>query len=557
MSSFGDPEAKVQTYSRKEKSLGLLCVNFLTLYSHEQVDSVSLDEAASRLGVERRRIYDIVNVLESVGVLVRKAKNRYTWKGYDGIPKALEKLRETALNGNCIVKNLAGVSEMKQNNDQVCLASDDDDDEEHSSNENCCPLDNVNPQPKGSSNKSSPVSVLSEVSKSSPTKSKAGKMTFNASLNLNVKYFEFIVVNEAIFWFTDCRREKSLGLLTQKFVQLFLVTQAQIVTLEDAARVLLGECKESAKLKTKVRRLYDIANILSSLNLIEKTHNTENRKPAFKWLGIKDNMNYPAEMATRKRQFGTVISPNTNAVSVAPKSKRGRPPNKVGFESPLQPLNGTKRSALKPLQPRCTNIGGAVYNPVPVYPREGSSMPMPDMTIPPPRVPTSLTLGTSGGWREWTTADSNRASDQTRLEQKCSGFAAQPKASGSEPSKLTHGASPLGNKDCSSDFTFGPFCPFRLQQQWLASISSTERSDRLNDPCDENKDRESSSQDLEGITPFPLHYQNEALDQMFVHYMNAWKSWYLQVANSATTTTTNSASPPPVQRPCDSTTEST
>lgn len=44
-----------------------LC-SFLSLYDREGVETIGLDDAAMRLGVERRRIYDIVNVLESVGV---------------------------------------------------------------------------------------------------------------------------------------------------------------------------------------------------------------------------------------------------------------------------------------------------------------------------------------------------------------------------------------------------------------------------------------------------------------------------------------------------------
>ncbi|KAA6418938.1 MAG: E2F transcription factor-like E2FE [Trebouxia sp. A1-2] len=86
------------------------------------------------------------------------------------------------------------------------------------------------------------------------------------------------------------RKEKSLGLLAQRFVQMLLcVTDGQAVALEDAAKSLLGgdePPEDINKLKTKVRRLYDIANVLTSLNLIAKVHLKPARRPAFQWLGI-------------------------------------------------------------------------------------------------------------------------------------------------------------------------------------------------------------------------------------------------------------------------------
>ena len=74
------------------------------------------------------------------------------------------------------------------------------------------------------------------------------------------------------------KTQKALGVfaaLSQKLVNLFLFADNGIVYLESAA----------LQLKTKMRRLYDIANILSSLHLIEKTYEVERiRKPAFKWI---------------------------------------------------------------------------------------------------------------------------------------------------------------------------------------------------------------------------------------------------------------------------------
>ncbi|KAK9817651.1 hypothetical protein WJX72_000189 [[Myrmecia] bisecta] len=152
---------KDEAYSRKDKSLGLLCDNFLQLYGSGEQDTISLDEAAHRLKVERRRIYDIVNVLESVEVVVRQQKNRYKWQGMSSVPSALDRLRQGALQDDAFVQEAPSVGRVGD------------------------------------------------------------------------------------------RKEKSLGRLSQMFIQMFLAADPPIVALDDAAKTLLGDSEDASKLKTK------------------------------------------------------------------------------------------------------------------------------------------------------------------------------------------------------------------------------------------------------------------------------------------------------------------
>ncbi|XP_013889641.1 transcription factor E2F4 [Austrofundulus limnaeus] len=86
-SNRGDPGAagdslQPQTPSRHEKSLGLLTTKFVTLLQEAKDGVLDLKAAADSLAVrQKRRIYDITNVLEGIGLIEKKSKNSIQWKG--------------------------------------------------------------------------------------------------------------------------------------------------------------------------------------------------------------------------------------------------------------------------------------------------------------------------------------------------------------------------------------------------------------------------------------------------------------------------------------------
>ncbi|NXX44892.1 E2F7 factor, partial [Tricholaema leucomelas] len=254
-------EFEKQRPSRKQKSLGLLCQKFLARYPSYPMSTekttISLDEVASVLGVERRRIYDIVNVLESLHLVSRVAKNQYCWHGRHNLSQTLKVLHDM---GELQYGELMTFLEHKEQD-----------------------LENKFEEQKKETISDSQDSQLLDYSEPDCTSASA-----------------------------NSRKDKSLRIMSQKFVMLFLVSKTKIVTLDIAAKILIEETQDTvdhSKFKTKVRRLYDIANVLTSLGLITKVHVTEERgrKPAFKWIGPAE---FPGE-TDEPRGY----SPSSNSLS--------------------------------------------------------------------------------------------------------------------------------------------------------------------------------------------------------------------------------------------------
>ncbi|KAI9490968.1 E2F/DP family winged-helix DNA-binding domain-containing protein [Zychaea mexicana] len=66
---------------RYDSSLGLLTKKFITLLRSSTHGDLDLNRAAAQLKVQKRRIYDITNVLEGIRLIEKNSKNHVRWIG--------------------------------------------------------------------------------------------------------------------------------------------------------------------------------------------------------------------------------------------------------------------------------------------------------------------------------------------------------------------------------------------------------------------------------------------------------------------------------------------
>jgi E2F/DP family winged-helix DNA-binding domain len=237
------PPSTGSKYNRKQKSLGILADSFLkqlttpkatTSPLNDFCQEIVIDQIANDLAVERRRVYDVVNILEALQVVVKMGKNTYHWMGREHLSRQFALLQHEGIEHWPELAVKAGL------------------------------LDQV-PETRRSVNE--------------PSK----------------------------------ETNKSLTRLSQLFLQVFLVG-VEHVSLPEASDLIHGgrstpeelvalgmqegdeyptDARKLQKvaargLKTKIRRLYDIANVFLSVGLLRKSENryaatAEGKRPQYQW----------------------------------------------------------------------------------------------------------------------------------------------------------------------------------------------------------------------------------------------------------------------------------
>ena len=261
------PPQDPASYSRKKKSLGVLAENFLQRYENcNPGTEIIVDEAAVDLGVERRRIYDVVNILESIQLVVKKGKNTYSWLGKEYLPDIFGKLQVTA------------VTDYPEDAKKYGLLAGEED-------------------PNASKNDEG---VMSRRNSMSSIASDDSKNSFRSLAKLSQQFLQVFLVGHDILSLPFAS-ELIQGSLSKEEYAKIGSAHAYMATRYDpnapAPPSLENplEFRRAAQrgLKTKIRRLYDIANVFLSVGLLRKVDTStaastidalsSNRRPNFQW----------------------------------------------------------------------------------------------------------------------------------------------------------------------------------------------------------------------------------------------------------------------------------
>ncbi|VDM61350.1 unnamed protein product [Angiostrongylus costaricensis] len=257
--------------SRKEKSLGLLCQRFLVAMNEETRTSISrevhLETVARKMSdstnivhycranifkkkpkrsdVEKRRIYDIVNVMEALDAMSKTNKSYYKWHGLEGLPKLMADLQKEAIEEHLPERVLRVEQAM-------------------------CSFTELSP----GSRKLGVKEIVGECRRSLVGEDEKPS---SSSHSQDVSHLSQNTEKRSRVDVRDRQGRNSLAQLCRRFLMVLLSNpkNTRRVSLDVASTVLIKDPETEGfepPSRSRCRRLYDIANVLVALGLIKKVH---------------------------------------------------------------------------------------------------------------------------------------------------------------------------------------------------------------------------------------------------------------------------------------------
>jgi len=198
--------------------------------------------------IEKRRIYDLINIFSSFELIKRVGKGSYVWKGLESMESKIK----------LILERSSSISE-------------------------------------NSEDESSSITFLQTNYTSKPSNKLSHCSEDTCDTIISSKRKDFSIHSEKSFLSNNkednLTKEKSLGILAFNFVS--VIQREKLIAIERAAE-LLSQNMESNKFKTKIRRLYDVSKVLMTIGLIRQVHLNEHKRSALEWIGpdnMKDTIN--------------------------------------------------------------------------------------------------------------------------------------------------------------------------------------------------------------------------------------------------------------------------
>jgi hypothetical protein len=337
-----DNNIKVDRGSKLKKTLGSLAESFLERYegmitkrkrgnngdqAKERINII-IDDLAKDLEVERRRIYDVVNIFESLQIVVKRGKNTYEWMGREHLFRHFAIMQDEAVQ---LWPNHAVANGLVK---ERCVGD-------------------------GAAESFPDRSAFTEAETAVENGLEDGRELNKSLTRLSQQFLQVFLVG-----FTTVNLPQASDI-----IQGSTSSQYDLAVMGSAGKPVPKDPKRFSQaaargLKTKIRRLYDVANVYLAIGLLRRTEDrsaatVEGKRPHFHWnfeKGISELrdifVQLPERMKTERNPFQ---SPLLDSVVAARKKvamvSDAKVPT-VGIEPPcLPPSYKTSSSSEWPADP--------------------------------------------------------------------------------------------------------------------------------------------------------------------------------------------------------------